>query len=122
MKRLKIGLLVIAIVMASALPGPGPAQASISIPALLDESTTISGASAQIIAADQFSARRYLIIQNVCAVNIGLSSGTAVIGAAGTVTLFPGGSIEFRDAYVPQGAFNAIAASGSCGLTIWEIK
>ena len=91
-------------------------------PLLLNKSATVSTASTNILPVNV--SRTYLLIENVCAENIGISldSHTAVIGAAGTVTLLPGGAMEFKDDRVPQNAFNAISASGSCGVTIWEIQ
>lgn len=98
------------------------AHASFNSPAAVDRSVTVTGTSAQILPAD--SARAYLLIENVCAQNVGISISptTAVIGTANTITLYPGGSMEFSGSSVPQNAFNGISASGSCGLTIWEVK
>lgn len=99
-----------------------PAQASLTNPAAVNKSTTVTGSSSQILPAD--SSRRYLLIVNVCSQNIGISitGTTAAIGTAGTVTLFPGGSMEFTGRDVPQNALNGISASGTCGVTIWEIR
>jgi len=96
-----------------------PAQASKT---MIDvNSVAVSTASVQV--APLRTRRTYLLIQNVCANNIGISltDTTAAIGTAKTITLFPGGSLEFKDDYVPSNAINAISASGSCGVTIWEI-
>lgn len=99
-----------------------PAQASFTLPAAVNLSTTVSTSSATILTAD--NTRRYLLIQNVCAQNIGVNptGGTAAIGTAGTFTLLPGGSWEFEGENVPRGAMTAISASGSCGISIMGIQ
>lgn len=53
---------------------------------------SMSGSSQQLMAAN--SSRRQLIVQNTGSSNIGINptGGTASIGAAGTLTLVPGGS------------------------------
>lgn len=98
-----------------------PAFATFADPQLVNLSKSVSTA-AEIIPADRN--RRYLLIQNVCASNIGISptGTTPAIGTAGTVTLLPGGSLELTGVNVPHNAINAISASGTCGITIWEIR
>lgn len=85
-------------------------------------SVSVSTSSVEILPVNK--RRRYLLIENVCANNVGiaLSGTTAALGTAGTMTLFPGGALEFYEPVVPKNAFNAIAATGSCGLTILEIE
>lgn len=117
-----VTLLVIFLLMGAPLLLMKPAGASVTLPAAVSFSTTVGAASAAILPAN--NARRYLLIQNVCASNIGINptAGTAAIGTAGTFTLFPGGSWEFRDADVPRGAMTAISASGTCGISIIEMQ
>lgn len=82
--------------------------------ALKDKSSAIVGtASITLLAANP--GRRFLIIQNVSAVNIGINpfGGAAVIGGAGTFTLVPAGSWVFENNEICTGAFTVIAASGS---------
>lgn len=100
-----------------------PAMADATNPEIdKSKSVAVSTSSVEILPANKN--RKYLLIQNVCAAqNIGVSpSGTtAAIATAGTVTLLPGGSLLFTGNAVPKNAFNAISASGSCGVTIWEL-
>lgn len=97
-----------------------PASADKLNPVVANKSVSVSTSSATVIAAKK--GRRYLLIQNVGTVNIGISIGTAVIGAAGTFTLLPGGvgTLVFEGDWVPGNAFNAIAASGTGYLSVWE--
>lgn len=90
-------------------------------PLINDRSAALSTASAEVLPVNK--RRRYLLIQNVGAVNVGVNilGGTAAIGTAGTVTLAPLGSLVFEQpGFVPTCGFSAIAASGTPGLTIWE--
>lgn len=101
---------------------PKIAGASIALPVAVSRSATVTTSSAQILPLDH--TRRYLLVVNVCAVNVGINptGGTAAIGSAGTITLFPGGSLEFTDYAVPRNAMTGIAASGSCPVTIMELQ
>lgn len=112
MLRMFFALLVLAL----------PAQASPTAPEVFDRSTTVADSSAEILASSTL--RRYLLIQNISSVNLGVNTanGTAAIGTAGTVTLFPGGSIEFTGKDVPQNAMKGICASGTCQITIIEVR
>lgn len=58
--------------------------------------TSATGASQQVMAAN--TSRKGLLIQNTGSSNCGINptGGTAVIGGAGTITLFPGGSYSPR--------------------------
>lgn len=124
MSRLYDFMTIVAVVLAIAffVFAPPRAHASLTNPEAVNFSTSVSTASAQILPADPL--RRYLLIQNPCTVNIGVNptAGTAAIGSAGTFTLFPGGSWEFKDRDVPQNAMTAIAASGTCAVSIMEIR
>lgn len=115
-------ILMAALVASVLLMHASQAHASITNPVAIDYSTTVTTSSSQILPADP--SRRYLLITNVCSDNIGISiTGTAAaIGSAGTVTLFPGGSMEFTDQNVPQNALNGIAGSGTCAITMWGIQ
>lgn len=79
---------------------------------------TITSSSKQILPADP--TRRYLLIHNPNSVNIGLTfDGTAVIGAEGTATLFPGGTLVFESNTGSTNAWSAVADSGSQSITVW---
>lgn len=88
-------------------------------PSITDRSTSATTSSAAVLAANP--QRRALLIQNISSVNVGISTGTAAIGTAGTLTLAAGASLAFDGPTCPQDAFNAISASGTAPLTIWEI-
>lgn len=101
---------------------PYQAKADATNPEAASCSTTVGTSSASILVANKN--RRYLLIQNVSSVNLGVSThnGTAAIGTAGTVTLLPGGSIEFKDKDVPRNAMTGICASGTCQVTCIEVQ
>lgn len=87
---------------------------SVNTGALKDRSTAVLGtASLTLVSANP--GRRYLIIQNVSAVNIGVNpfGNVAAIGSAGTFTIVPGGSWVFENNEICTSAFTIIAASGS---------
>ena len=88
-------------------------------PSIIDRSGTATTTSAEILAGN--GQRRALLIQNISSVNVGLSTGTAAIGTAGTLTLAAGQSLSFDGPTCPLNALNAIAASGTAAITIWEI-
>lgn len=90
-------------------------------PTIRDFSTNITGASAQILGENKL--RQSLFIQNVSAVNIGINIDTsaAAIGSPGTVTLTPGQAFAAEGEFCPKNAFNAIPASGTAAVTVWEI-
>ncbi len=81
----------------------------------------IGTSSVPILAANV--ARRYIIIQNISAVNIGVTPGTtAAIGTEGTFTLTPGGSFVFESSTACTNAWQAIAASGASNvITVWYV-
>lgn len=81
---------------------------------LVNQSVTNVTTASQALLSENKD-RRYLLIQNISDVNIGvhMTGGTASIGGSGTVTLLPYGSIEYSTSYVPQNAITVIAASGS---------
>lgn len=86
--------------------------------ALTDASiTSLSGSSQQLLASS--GTRRFLMIQNIGANNVGvnLAGGTAAIGGTGTATLYPGGSLKF-DGFVPTNAITVIGTSGQ-PLAAW---
>ncbi len=102
---------------------PHQAHASFNVPHMYDRSISVGASSVAILPAE--SNRKYLLIENVCSgQNIGINqdAATAAIGSAGTITLFPGGSLEFKGSDVPDNAFTAISASGTCAITIKEIQ
>lgn len=73
----------------------------------------LSGNSQQALPAN--SARRYLLIQNNSAANtlgVNLSGGVAALGSAGTITLYPGGTIERAVGAVPTNEINVIGTAG----------
>lgn len=122
-KLMNVIVRLICLAIIGGVAGGLAAHASQLSPSVWDRSTSVSTSSAAILPADNGS-RRYLLIENVCTSNVGISvdSTTAAIASAGTVTLTPGGSLEFKAPDVPQNAFNAISASGTCAITIWEIR
>ena len=72
--------------------------------------------------------RRYLLIQNLdAAVKVGVQfsddgATAAVYGAVGTVTLLPGGSVEFNGEAVPKDGFTIITDNtGNANITVAEI-
>jgi len=81
-----------------------------------NRSGTAGTTASQLAAAN--SNRQGLEIQNVSANNIGINEigGTASIGAAGTYTLAPGGSIRVRT----NRAVSVIAAAASSAYTATE--
>jgi len=103
--------------MANTPPGSGPYGTGVFV----------GTQSSQVIGARLN--RQRLTFHNPSNVNISIcpaqdSNGNplaAVSGGAGSITLFPGGTLtlpEFDDGC--GGAFNGIAVSGSQPLTIWE--
>jgi len=64
------------------------------------------------------TARRFLVGQNISAVNIGFNefNGTAAIGTAGTYTVAPGVGFSIST----QNAVTFIAASGTAAITMTE--
>jgi len=91
------------------------------IPELINRSLALTTSSAQVLEAN--NQRRGLIIQNVGSVNVGISplGVTAAIGTAGTMVLEPYQAFTAEGASCPKNGFNAIAASGTPGLTVYEI-
>lgn len=67
--------------------------------------------------------RKYLLIENTSAVNIGLAiqPQAASIGSSGTITIVPTGSLVFETNFCPTNGFNIISASGSGNtVSVWE--
>jgi len=81
-------------VTSSSSSSPAPQQ--IGITPTNRTITSATGASQQLMAAN--SSRHSLLVQNTGSSNCGVNptGGTAVIGGAGTLTLFPGGSYSPR--------------------------
>lgn len=80
-------------------------------------STIGSSVPVQIVASN--NARKYLVLENVSAVNMGCSyASTPVIGTAGTVTLVPNGSWTFDGNFIYSGAIYCIAASSSNNVMV----
>jgi len=73
---------------------------------------SLSGSSQVLLIANPD--RRYLLIQNTGASNIGvnLAGSTAAIGGSGTITLFPGGSYEPASDFMPTNPVNVIGTAG----------
>lgn len=94
---------------------------------LVDASVTLTGSSQQLMA--QNNTRGALLIQNIGNANIGLAfaplsaystvdgtllttpSVTASIGAAGTLTIVPGGSYEPDGGFIPMNAIFVIGTA-----------
>jgi hypothetical protein len=76
-----------------------------------------TGGTAQLLQAA--TNRRYLLIQNVSAGSIGISftTSTPVIGAAGTITLTTGSSIERNSLAAPRNAIYVIGATTGQAIT-----
>lgn len=84
--------------------------------------SNLGGTSIQLVAPN--ANRRYLLIENVGTVNIGISlqPTAAALGSAGTFTLVPTGSLVFETNFVATNGFNVIAASGSNNpVSVWEV-
>jgi hypothetical protein len=86
------------------------------LPTGTDRSGTATTTSATLAAAN--TARRGLNIQNIGANNLGFNEfgGTAAIGAPGTYTVAPGGSIRINTSR----QVNVIAATGATAYTATE--
>lgn len=83
-----------------------------------DASTTVGTSSASVLAAD--SARKTVTFHNphaTATITIHLTSGTAVLNGAGTVTLNPGDTLNL-DGPGATGAFTAIASAAATPITI----
>lgn len=80
--------------------------------------TSLTGASQAAIGVN--GNRRFLLIENTGAANVGvnLAGGTAAIGGTGTLTLPAGAALLFDD-WVPQNAINVIGTAGQ-PLTVVE--
>lgn len=123
-KKFKTAILSMVFIFLVVLGGVGgfspPASADKLNPVVENISVSVTTSSSTVIPARK--GRRYLLIQNVGTVNVGVSIGTASIGSAGTFTLLPDavGVLVFEGDFVPWNAFNAIAASGTGVLSIWE--
>jgi hypothetical protein len=87
------------------------------LPASTDRSGTATTTSGGLSVAANAS-RRFLVGQNISAVNIGFNEqgGTAVIGTAGTYTVAAGSSFSIST----NKLVNFIAASGTAAVTLTE--
>jgi hypothetical protein len=83
-------------VVGTVTPSSTPAPQQLGITPTDRTITSASGASETVMAAN--ASRHSLIIQNTGNANCGVNptGGTAAIGGAGTLTLFPGGSYQPR--------------------------
>lgn len=84
-----------------------------------DYSNSTIGSVTPVLIVPANNARKYLVLENVSAVNMGCSySSTPVIGTAGTVTLVPNGSWTFDGNFIYSGTVYCIAASSSNNVMV----
>jgi hypothetical protein len=85
--------------------------------ALTDGSGTLTtgGTAQQVFAAN--ANRRYLLVQNVSAENMWVNLGAVATQAAGSILLFPGGTLEYDGASVPSGLISIIGTTTGDGFT-----
>jgi hypothetical protein len=89
---------------------------------VIDSSKVVTTASTQCLGSKVN--RYYVFFSNSSTIDIWVSLGTvtATVGGLGSHKIVAnGGSLVFESGVVPQNSFNAIAASGTPNLTIWEV-
>lgn len=99
---------------------------------LRDASQAIGGTAVQVLNSNR--GRKYLLISNNDSgtdnihvrIGVGYIGGVdqgvtaAVVNAAGTVKIVPGGSLIFEGGWVPSGAVSIIADASATPVTVYE--